>query len=230
MKARIVTGFVPDAFPARHLSQEQFRSLGQRLRSAAGDCLVEFETPFSRCWVPRAMDIESLRPSCLNPPADRFATPQDMVRSNAVLLQRFQWIWEAAITHADVEAFAWVEYSALKQTNVTEAVISQFARDLQEVEPFDGVCAGGCWPLQPFDDSEAAWRFVGSCFVVHRNWALKLFDAVHSVVNMRARVTGKLSWDMTTLAYVELLNCIPFKWFKANHDETQFLNYRKALA
>jgi hypothetical protein len=229
MKARIVTGFVPDAFPAKHLSQEQFRSLGQRLRSAAAGCLVEFETPFVECWVPQTLTLEDKLPSCRNYPADRFATAQDMVRSNAVLLQRFWWLYEAAITCTDSDVFAWVEYSALKQTNVTEEVIGQFARDLQEVPPFDGVCAGGCWPLQPFDDSEAAWRFVGSCFVVHRNWAESLFEAVRAVATTRARITGRLSWDMTTLAYVELLNCIPFKWFKANHDETQFLNYRKAL-
>ena len=229
MKARIVTGYVPDAFPAKHLSQAQFRSLGERLKVAAGDCLVQFETPFDQCWVPRWMRIDNLRPSCANPPADRFAKPQDMVRSNAVLLQRFYWLMQAmqADPHADV--FAWVEWSALKQTNVTEDVIRQFARDLQEVKPFDGVCAGGCWPMGPINDSEAHWRFVGSCFVVHADWVPNLLDAIQEVVSTRTKLTGRLSWDMNTLAFVELLGVIPFKWFAANHDETQFLNYRKAL-
>jgi hypothetical protein len=229
MKARIVTGFVPDAFPAKHLSQEQFRSLGARLKDAAGDCLMAFETPFAECWVPQKLDLRQLLPSCANPPADRFATPQDMVRSNAVLLQRFQWLYEAAAADDDAEVLAWVEYSALKQTNVTEDVIRQFARDLQEVKPFDGVCAGGCWPIGPINDSEAHWRFVGSCFVVHADWVLDLYEAVREVVLTRTSITGRLSWDMNTLAFVEILNVIPFKWFKANHDETQFLNYRKAL-
>jgi hypothetical protein len=230
MKARIVTGYVPDAFPAKHLSQEQFRSLGERLKVAAGDCLMPFETPFDYCWLPQARSVEHLLPSCLNPPADRFATPQDMVRSNAVLLQRFYWLYAASRADPDAEVFAWVEWSALKQTNVNEDVIRQFAQDLQDVKPFDGVCAGGCWPMGPINDSEAHWRFVGSCFVVHADWVKELYEAVRGVVTTRTTITGRLSWDMNTLAFVELLSVIPFKWFAANHDEKQFLNYRKALA
>lgn len=236
MKSLIVTGFVPDAFPARHLSQDQFRALGERLRAALGGKLRAFETPFRDCWAARDIlrddygnERADLLPSCANPPADRFATPQDMVRSNVVLLQRFAWLWSAFIERQDTEVLAWVEFSALKQSGVTEAVLQRFAVDLERLPPFHGVCAPGCWPLSPIDDSEAHWRFVGSCFVVHRDYTRRLYDAVRGVATTRARVTNRISWDMNTLAFVELLNAIPFRWYRANHDETQFVNYAGAV-
>ena len=130
MKSLIVTGFVPDAFPAKHLSQEEFRTLGERLKAALGDRVRAFETPFRDCWAAREIlrrddygDRTDLLPSCANPPADRFSTPQDMVRSNVVLLQRFSWLWSAFVERQDTEVLAWVEWSALKQRGVTEEVL-----------------------------------------------------------------------------------------------------------
>jgi len=237
MKSMIVTGFVPDAFPAKHLSQEKFRALGERLKAALGDRVRAFETSFDNCWATREILRDEtgkplpVMPSCAEVPADRFATPEDMVRSNAVLLQRFEWLFDAACPrHVAPEVLAWVEWSALKQRGVTEEVLQKFADDLERLPPFHGVCAPGCWPLCPIDDSIAHWRFVGSCFVVHRDFVWKLFEAVRGVATLRASVTGKISWDMNTLAFVELLNVIPFRWYKADHDETQFLNYARAVS
>jgi hypothetical protein len=45
------------------------------------------------------------------------------------------------------------------------------------------------------------------------------------VASLRARLTGRLSWDMNTMAYVELLEALPVRWYPANHDQTQFTNY-----
>jgi len=237
MRSLIVTGFVPDAFPSQHLSQDEFRDLGERLKAALGDRLRVFGTPFEYCWAAREIlhdhngDPLPVLPSCADVPADRFATPQDMARSNAVLLQRFEWLFDAAYqTPVPTEVLAWVEWSALKQRGVTEEVLQQFADDLERLPPFRGVCAPGCWPMMPINDSEAHWRFVGSSFVVHRDYAFPLFAAIRDVASARAKITGKISWDMNTLAFVELLNVIPFRWYKADHDETQFTRYREAVA
>ena len=227
MPCRLVTGFVPDAFPAKHLSQDEFRRLGDQLADAAGDRLVQFETPWDECWAANIVrHYPDIRPSCRNPPADRFATPLDMVRSNVVLLQRYEWMHEASIRDADT--FAWVEWSVMKQRGVTADVIRRFIDDLDR-HPCTGLALPGCWPMSPIDDGEAHWRFVGSVWVCSRHWLQRTFAAVESVASLRAHITRTLSWDMNTMAYVELLGVLPIRWYEANHDETQFTHYARGL-
>ena len=45
------------------------------------------------------------------------------------------------------------------------------------------------------------------------------------VVTLRTEITGRLSWDMNSMAYVELLDVLPIRWYRADHDKTQFTNY-----
>ena len=227
MKAMCVSGFVPNAFPARHLTGDQCRAYGDRLWAALGDHLVAFDGwPFDDCWAADLLDeIPGLMPSCASPPADRFAQPQHMTLSNVVLLQRYNWMWQASVMHPDVDVFAWVEWTCLKQRGVTEDVLRRFV-ELLHAGPCREVTLPGCWPKGVIDDSEAHWRFVGSCWVCPRELTLNVAATVKTVASLRARLTGKLSWDMNTMAYVELLDCLPIRWYRANHDETQFLEYR----
>lgn len=225
MKALCVTGFVPNAFPARHLTLDQCHDYGRRLRVACGDSLVVYDNwRIEDCWAYQLLaDNPGLMPSCANPPADRFCSPAHMTLSNIVLLQRFEWMRLAAAEH-DADVFAWVEYTCLKQRNVTEDVLRAFVERLQ-VTPCHAVTLPGCWHRSMINDADAHWRFVGSCWVCPRALVDKVADAVKTVASLRARLTGRLSWDMNTLAYVELLDCLPFGWYEAGHDETQFLRY-----
>jgi hypothetical protein len=180
---------------------------------------------FNLCWAKQLLDQNpGLLPSCANPPADRFHTPQDMVRSNIVLLQRYEWMAMAAETHPDVDVFAWVEYTCLKQRGMNEDVLVRFM-SLLETKDYDAVSLPGCWPKGPINDSEAHWRFCGSCWVSPARYVRDVYKMVKLVASTRALLTGKLSWDMNTMAYVELLDVLPIRWYAANHDETQFLNY-----
>jgi hypothetical protein len=229
MKAMIVTGFVKDAFPAKHLAGSQCADLGGRLKRAAAGRIHAFDAGWrlQDCWAYQLLEENpDLSPSCTNPPPDRFHCPADMVRSNIVLLQRYWWMRQAAELHPDVDVFAWVEYTALKQTRVTEEVIRSFA-DTLERRPCEAITLPGCWPKMPVNDAEAHWRFCGSCWICPRQLAAPLFDAVQAVASLRARLTGKLSWDMNTMAYVELLEALPIRWYAANHDETQFSHYER---
>ena len=141
MKALCVTGFVDNPFPARHLSQTDCRGLGDRLKAALGDRLLAFDQGWSlpQCWAHRLLEQNpGLVPSCASPPADRFASPADMVRSNIVLLQRYFWMAAAAAARPDVDVLAWVEYTVLKQRGVTGEVLAGFA-DALERTPCDAV-------------------------------------------------------------------------------------------
>jgi hypothetical protein len=229
MKAMAVTGFVHAPFPARHLTPGRCADLGGRLKAALGDRLHAFNAGWrlEDCWAYRLLEANpGLLPSCANPPADRFHTPHDMTRSNIVLLQRYWWMRQAAEFYPDVDVFAWIEYTVLKQNGVTEDVLRSFVDDLER-QPCNAITLPGCWPKGPVNDAEAHWRFVGSCWICPRQLAAPLFDAVETVASLRARLTGRLSWDMNTMAYVELLEALPVRWYPANHDETQFTHYRR---
>jgi len=227
VKALCVTGFIDNPFPARHLSQTDCRGLGGRLKAALGDRLHAFDEGWTlpQCWAyPLLERIPGLVPSCANPPPDRFATPADMVRSNVVLLQRYAWMAAAAAARPDVDVLAWVEYTVLKQHGVTPEVLAGFA-DALERTPIDAVTLPGCWPKGVINDAEAHWRFVGSCWVCPARLAGDVYRAVREVVTLRTEMTGRLSWDMNSMAYVELLDILPIHWYPANHDQTQFTNY-----
>lgn len=225
MKVVAVTGFVPDAFPARHLSPQQFADLGQRLRDAVGDRLVVHERRWGDCWAADLVrTIPGLLPSCVSPPADRFATPEDMVRSNVVLLERFRWLEETAAGLEADDVVVWIEWSILKQRGVTPEILRGFL-DAIERDPPTAITGPGCWPVSLVNDNEAHWRFVGSCLIVPVPLAAPLRAAVLGVASLRAMLTHRLSWDMNTLAFVELLSVLPFQWYPAGHDETQFTRY-----
>jgi hypothetical protein len=227
MNVMAVTGFVDNAFPAKHLANEQCRALGDRLKACIPGNIHAFDQNWKlqSCWAHSLMlEHSELQPSCANPPADRFLCPQDMVKSNIVLLQRYEWMQIAMEIYPQVDIFAWIEYTVLKQKGVTEKVIQDFIGGLK-ASRYDAISLPGCWHRSAINDSEAHWRFCGSCWVCPRKYVDKVFTAVNIVASLRTRMTGKLSWDMNTMAYVELLDILPIRWYPANHDQTQFTNY-----
>ncbi len=229
IKAMAVTGFLGDkaGFPGKKMPVEQMRELGTRLKNAIPGKIHAFddEEALRDCWAwPLARENPFLAPSCANPPTDRFDIPRHMAYSNILRLQRYEWMRRAGELYPDVDVFAWIEYTVLKQPGVTEHVIQDFMAALEEAE-FDALSAPGCWSKGPVDDSKAHWRFVGSCWVCPRQYLEKLFEAARTVVTLRTRMTGKISWDMNTMAYIELLDILPIRWYPAGHDQTQFTNY-----
>jgi hypothetical protein len=227
IKAIAVTGFIPNAFPANHLSVEQCISLGDRLKSAIPNNIIAFDEywTLNDCWAyPLLESNPNLMPSDINPPSDRYKEPKHAALSNIVLLQRYEWMLLAAQKYPEVDVFAWIEYTVLKQRNVTEEIIKNFISSL-ESKWYDEISLPGCWDKRPINDDHAHWRFVGSCWVCPSIHVENVAKAVKTVATLRTQLTGKISWDMNTMAFVELLNVLPIRWYLANHDETQFTNY-----
>ena len=222
-----VTGFVADAFPARHLDGAAFRQLGEELKDAAAGRIVAFDEGWSLrdCWAHRFLDeIPDLRASDPSPPADRYADPRDALLSNIVLLQRFEWMRLAAERNPDVDVFVWLEYSVLKQRGVTADVVRRYL-DTTELVEVDAITAPGEWERSPVVDSRIHWRFAGSTWMCPRALVAPLADAVRDLVALRAPLTRTLTWDVNTLALVELLDVLPFRWYRGGHDETQFRGF-----
>lgn len=227
IKAMAVTGFVPNAFPAKHLSEQQCRDYGNRLKTACGDkiCAFDIDETIYKCWAyPFLRDNHDLLPSDINPPKDRYAEPKHAAISNIILLQRYEWMRLAKEKYPDVDVFAWIEYTVLKQRNVTEEVISNFMETIEN-NYHDAISLPGMWDKKPIDDRFAHWRFAGSCWVCPSKHIDDVAKAVKTVATLRTQLTGRLSWDMNTMAFVELLDILPIRWYYGNHDESQFTNF-----
>lgn len=226
-KVLAVSGFVANAFPAKHLSEIQCREYGNRLKVASGGRIIAFDDNWSldKCWAYKFLkENPDLLPSDINPPTDRYAEPKHSAMSNIVLLQRYEWMRLAKEQNPDVDVFAWIEYTVLKQKNVTESVIENFLNTL-ETKYYDGVSLPGVWDKKPIDDRFAHWRFAGSVWVCPAKYIDNVAASIKAVADIRTRTTGKISWDMNTMAFVELLDILPIRWYYGNHDETQFTNF-----
>jgi len=215
MKVMAVTGFVPNAFPARHLSETQCRDLGDKLKAAIPQNIHAFDQGWnlSDCWAHKFLrDNPALMPSDSNPPNDRYAEPQHAAISNIVLLQRYEWMKMAADIHHDVDIFAWIEYTVFKQRNIKESVVQDFIGDVS-FKDYDAISLPGCWSKGLIDDSKAHWRFAGSVWVCPRKYIYNLNESIRTVVDLRTRMNGKISWDMNSMAYIELLDILPIRWY-----------------
>ena len=226
-KVKAVTGYVYNAFAAKHLNPTQFQDYGARLKQALGDRIVAFDENWQLAdlWAHKLLaENPHLLPSDHNPPKDRYDTPRDAAISNIVLLQRYEWMRLAAELHRDVDTFAWIEYSVLKQRNVTEQVLRDFLDKLEETE-VQAITLPGEWEKKPIQDHAVHWRFAGSCWICPRPLAKPLAETIQTVATLRTKQTGRVSWDMNTMAYVELLDVLPIQWYRGGHDETQFTGF-----
>jgi len=222
-----VTGFVENAFPARHLDQSQFRALGTRLRETLGDRLTCFDNHWRLpdCWAFSLLQEQPLLlPTDPAPPPDRYASHRHAAISNIVLAQRFEWVRLAAQMHRDVEVFVWVEYNVLKQQGVTPEVLRSHL-DRIEQTPIDAMHLPGIWPSGVVGHDQISWRFAGSTWICPRYLVEPLAEAAKSLVSMRVRTTGRISWDTNTLAEIEMLGLVPMQWYPGGHDATQFTGF-----
>ncbi len=226
LKVMAVTGFVPNGFPAQHLSVQKCMDLGNKLKESIPGKIHAFEPwNFEDCWASKFLKEDpNLMPSDINPPKDRYLEPGHAARSNIILLQRYEWMRMAAELYPDVDVFAWIEYTVMKQRNVSPEVVQQFISSLEEKE-FDSLSLPGCWEKGPINDSYAHWRFCGSVWVCPRKYIFAQEEAIKTVVSLRTKFNKTISWDMNSMAYVELLDILPIRWYNGNHDETQFTNY-----
>jgi hypothetical protein len=226
MNVKAITGYFP-AFQAKHLSEAQFRGYGDQLQAVLGPYLRTFGEGYvlRDCWAHRFLERNpNLMPSDRAPAPDRFATPQDMVASNIAILQRFSWLLMAMVSEPEVDQWVWLEYTIMKQPGVTAAVIKQFMDDVYHKE-FPAVSIPGCWNKAPVDDGAICWRFVGSVWVCPRQLVIDFVKAAQNVISLRTENTGTISWDVNTLAFVELMNIVPIRWYPGNHDASQLTNY-----
>lgn len=227
-KVKVVTAYVP--LTVTHLSKSKYHELGERLERACDGDFVFFDNyPFKNCWLSMAQDLPPANPDV---PSDRYPTPKDNVRSNIVQHQRTSWAMQAMAEYPDVDIWVWLDLGVLKQGDwtgrpVTEQDIRDFLNRLRNNKMGDIVPFPAIWGKGPIDDRGINWRFVGSTHIWPTKWLPQIDRAYKDEASKIIAGIQAVPNDLPVWAHVEENHPeIPFVGYSANHDNTQFVNFR----
>lgn len=226
-KVGVVSAFVP--LNVLHGSAEKYHALAERLKTACAKHEIVIFDPykFEDCWL---ADHVSLPPADVVP-AGRYPTPRDNVMSNIVQHQRTTWALMAAAEKPDVDVWVWLDFGVLKQGDwtgrpVTEEHIASFLDRIAAADLSDNIPFPAIWGKGPIADHGVNWRFVGSTHIWPTKY-LKDIDLAYKTeaIKFLNRV-GAMPNDLPIWAHVEETGTLPFRSYSANHDNTQFVNFR----
>lgn len=228
-KVKVVTAYVP--LNVSHLSSAKYHELGKRLeRACDGDFVMFDEYPFSNCWLSMAVDLPPANPDV---PRDRYPTDRDNVKSNIVQHQRTSWAMQAMAEYPDVDIWVWLDLGVLKQGDwtgrpVTEQTIREFLNRLRNADMGDIVPFPAIWGQGPIDFRGINWRFVGSTHIWPTKWLPAIDRAYKEEASKIISEIQAVPNDLPVWAMVEKNHTleIPFVSYSANHDNTQFVNFR----
>lgn len=228
-KVKFVTGFVP--LNVNHVSQEKYQELGKQLVDAVGaENIVVFNDTLDNCWLTKVFP-EELPPhadSRLYP--DRYPTPYQMSESSVIQHNRTSWGMQALKQDPSIDTIVWVDYGVLKQGDFTgnpvraEDIRAFFDR-LSE-QKLDDIPFPGIWDMMQVGDGDANWRFCGSLHIWPAEYMRDIDDLYKEMTLRFLKRTSRLPYDMTIWADCERRAVLPFRWYRANHDNTQFTNFQ----
>ncbi len=230
MKVGVVTAYVP--LPVKHLTEKQYRDYGDRLQAAVEDAegvtLARFTATLPACW---AMDICTGLPPANPVPADRYDTPEINVMSHIVQHNRTTFARHAAEDFPQVDVWVWLDLAILKQGHwnnkpVTEEAITRFLRKIAALDKLDDIPFPGITERQTVYPTGNVWRFCGSTHI----WPTKFLPAIDEayrselcrwIANLNTVPLDLPIWALVEQKHPEL----PFRWYQAEYDVTQFDNF-----
>lgn len=232
-KVCLVTAFVP--LPVSHLSEAQYRDLGAKLKRAAADHYVAaFEDDqLEQCWLYKTVpDILKYEPAA-PVPGDRFATAEINVMSHVIQHNRTTWAMRAAAQFPDADVFVWADYGIIKQGGwnsrpVMEPMITAFLVKVADYH-FNDIPFPGIEEPKEIDPYGNNWRFCGSLHIWPRKW-LRQIDVAYKaeLLNFLGKY-NKCPLDLAIWPSVEYNHrYLPFKWYKAEYDSSQFTEFPNA--
>lgn len=144
---------------------------------------------------------------------------------NCVQHQKTQWMLEAMEKDKQTDIFVWIDYGIFHQPGISLPVIEDFLRKVRgETE----IAIPGAWErdaiVHPVVDEQPCWRFCGSTLICHRRYLSSLHDAIRNEARSAVE-RGMISWEVNTWAKVERSTCLPIRWYKGDHNATQFTGY-----
>lgn len=222
-KVKVVTGFVPITGHPR--SQETYKGLGQQLSDALGEAsLVVYFERISDLWLAQFLEkLPALEPPLRWAKADNPA--KNSLEWHCVQYQKFAWLVRAANEDQESDAFVWIDYGIMSQPGITAEVVRDFLRKIQK----NDFALPGCWPavLNP-PDEHPYWRFLGSLMVVPRVDTHSMLRLMQAYTRVYVRAMQQVTFEINILARIEpLLSRVGLRWYKADHNASQFANYGK---
>ena len=181
--------------------------------------LLQMEMELTDCWLYQFLkwrNAEFIHSVSDNPKKN---TPAYLI----VQAQKVEFMLEAA-RHFAADLFVWIDYGIFHLPGMTEEILIDFLRRAKHETM---ITIPGCWDRgYQYDDNHPCWRFCGGVMIVPRGMLFE-FDAAWKLEYMRwINETGRLSWEVNTLARMEARGACLFNWFKADHNVTMFTNYR----
>lgn len=214
MRARLVTGYVP--IPNHTRGPEVYGELGERLggvpvRKAAFYQRVEdtwlYKFVRSLPTLPRASEHD-------NPAKNTLAY-------HCVQHQKTEWLLAAVEKYPDDDVYVWVDYGIFHQPGISNEAIFNFMERVKD----DAIYAPGCWDKPAVVESATpCWRFCGSVLAVPRKFVPMLHFACMRTAMKHIRQTNNVEWEINTWARVEKKDKLPWRWYPADHNVSQFDN------
>jgi hypothetical protein len=212
MRARLVTAYVPIVDHPRGV--QEYGELGEKL----GGVPVRkkaFYQEVGTTWLAEYLRLLPFRPSWST--ADN---PQkNSLAYHCVQHQKTSWLRQAAAEYDD-DIFVWIDYGIFHQPGVCNEAIVRFMEGLDD----EAIYAPGCWPMGPVHQDRPCWRFCGSVLAVPARLVNDLDDAVRREAKDHVAFCRNVEWEVNTWARVEQNQLLPWRWYQADHDVSQFWN------
>ena len=219
-----VSAFVP--IPDHPRAAEEFRRLAQPLLQLGLQVpFLVAEGELERCWLYQHllknynMDTAHFSYSIADNPA------KNSLAYHIVQAQKTEWLVSAATVDRFSRVFVWIDYGIFHLPGITTGIIRDF---LQRADSEQAIAVPGCWERPyAYEDNYPCWRFCGGVMVVPRPYIIQLDMAMKQEYVRWLNLTKNISWEVNTLARVELLDkSLPIWWYQADHDQTMFTNYQ----
>jgi hypothetical protein len=212
MKARLVTGYIPIIGQPRGV--KEYGELGEKL----GGVPVRKKAFYMRVedtWLAQHVRLLPYRPSWSagdNPDKNSLAY-------HCVQHEKIKWLKQAAIENPDDDIMVWVDYGIFHQPGVCNEAIVRFMQSLDD----RAIYAPGCWGASKHvDPNNPCWRFCGSVLAVPSRYVEQLDQEITDQARATVAVTQNVEWEVNTWARAEAKSSLPWCWYKADHNVSQF--------
>ena len=217
-KTLVVTGYVD--IPGHPRSHHEYDRLGARLRELRGAALRFFPSALKDCWLDEYVRGRYVAHAFADNPK------KNSLAYHVVQHQKTAWMLQALQTDSWAEVVVWIDYGIFHQPGVSVDVIDAF---LAHVGSERAISIPGCWEksrsLDAIDLTNPCWRFCGSTIVCHRSMLATFDAAIREDVIARLAATNHVSWEVNAWARVELGDKLPIRWYRGDHNQTQFTGY-----
>jgi len=221
MKSTIVTGYV--RIPDHPRSADEYHRLAANLRRVGAPTRT-FMSEVGRCWLSTFVRDKTITHAVDDNPR------KNTLDYHIVQHQKTAWLATAAEFGPAADVLVWMDYGIFHQPGITVDVIDEFLRRIEAADKIDEICIPGAWERSSGYADSPDWRFCGSSMIMPRAHARTFHEAVKDVTLSRLAATNHVTWEVNDWAVVESLKVLPIRWYKADHNQTQFTNWRHRVA